>query len=147
MAKFLHRKKRINGSWVFEKLDRGIARHDFAVLYPNISAVHGPFTFSDHCPLIISTGPQHGCNIAAPFCFQNFWTKYPHLDDLIAKSWKTPIKGTKMFQLSQKSKGLKNKVKPWAKSTFTNFLRRNLEKINYVEGKFVDDPMNRRLND
>ncbi|KAJ8429842.1 hypothetical protein Cgig2_001129 [Carnegiea gigantea] len=93
-------KKRINGSWVFKKLDRGITRHDFAALYPNISVVHGPFTFSDHCPLIISTKLQHGRNITAPFCFQNFWTKYPHLDDLVTKSWKSPIKGTKMFQLS-----------------------------------------------
>jgi len=143
-------KKRINGSWVFEKLDRGIARHDYVALYLNISAVHGSFTFSDHCPLIITTEPLHHRNIAAPFRFQYFWTKYQQLNALVTKKWKSPVKGIKMFQLSQKLKGLKLAIKPWAKSTFGNFqdkLHRNLDKINYVEGQLIDDPMNSRLND
>ena len=47
-------------------------------------------------------------------------------------------------------KGLKQAVKPWSKSTYGNFQdkqRHNLDKINYVEGKLVDAPMNHRLND
>lgn len=48
-------KRRVNDSWIYKRLDRGIARFDFARLYPNLCTSHGSFTFSDHCPIIVST--------------------------------------------------------------------------------------------
>jgi len=47
--------KRINSSWVFERLDGGIAREDCSSLYPNLCLTYVAFMFSDHCPIIIST--------------------------------------------------------------------------------------------
>jgi len=104
-------KKCINGSWVFEKLDRGIAHEDRITVYPNLRTTYGSFTFSDHCPIIITTEPTHRLNVALPFRFQNFWIKYQQLDSIVTKTWKISIKGTKMFQFSRKLKALKNNIK------------------------------------
>jgi len=55
-----------------------------------------------------------------------------------------------MFRFIHKLKAIKSSIKPWAKSTFGNFqdkVKRNLDKINYVEEKLMDNPISLRLND
>jgi len=62
-------KKRIHGSWIYERLDRGLARRDFCNLYPNLGAIHSAFTFSDHCPIVFNTDPKDHYPRACPFHF------------------------------------------------------------------------------
>ncbi|KAJ8442004.1 LOW QUALITY PROTEIN: hypothetical protein Cgig2_020149 [Carnegiea gigantea] len=111
-------RKQLNGSWMFEKLDRGIAREDFANLYPSLCATHGAFTFSNHCPIIISIVVENRQQQPCPFRFQPFWTKYHVVDQIIYKNWQTTVNGAKMFRLMHKLKAIKNSIKPWAKSIF-----------------------------
>jgi len=50
----------------------------------------------------------------------------------------------------RKLKTIKTELKPWVKSTFGNIqdkLRKNLDKISYIENKLLDSPMSFRLND
>ncbi|KAJ8436279.1 hypothetical protein Cgig2_025708 [Carnegiea gigantea] len=129
--------------------DRGIAREGFANLYPSLCTNHGAFTCSDHYPIIISTVAEHRQHQPCPFRFQPFWTKYHMVDQIIYKNWQTTLNSAKMFRFMHKLKSIKNSIKPRAKSTFGNFqekVKHNLDKINYVEDKLVENPTNIRLN-
>ena len=111
-------KRRVNGSWIYEKLDRGIARCDFSRLYPNLCASHGSFTFSDHCPIIISTDPDRRSQKQSPFRFQSFWTNYYEVHHMVRQNWHMNIKGSKMYSFVKKMQAVKSVPKPWAKSKF-----------------------------
>ena len=143
-------KKRIHGSWIYERLDRGLARRDFCNLYPNLGALHGAFTFSDHCPIVLNTDPQDQYPKACPFRFQNFWTKYSHVAHTVKTKWRATEPGTHMYKFMRKLKSIKIELKPWVKSTFGNMqakLRLNLEKITYIENKLLESPLSFRLNE
>jgi len=81
-------------------------------LYPNIFMTHGAFTFSDHCPIIISTTVEVRQCTPCPCWFQFFWTKHHEVDKLIHKNWSSAIKGTKMFKFSHKLKAKKIALSP-----------------------------------
>jgi len=54
-----------------------------------------------------------------------------------------------MFCSVKKLKAVKNELKSWAKSTFRHVqekLQQNLDKINYVEAKLINNPASYRLN-
>ena len=143
-------KQRIHGTWIYERLDRGLARSDFRTLYPNIGVRHGAFTFSDHCPIILSTDNHAPSQKACPFRFQNFWKQYPQVLHMVKNTWSAPIPGTHMFRFMSRLRSIKLQLKPWVRSTFGNMqnkLRLNMEKIDYVENKLLESPMNYRLND
>ena len=48
-------KKRIHTHLIYERLNRSIARNDWMTRYPDTFEIHGSFTCSDHCPIILST--------------------------------------------------------------------------------------------
>ena len=143
-------KQRFQGTWIYERLDRGLARRDFHTLYPNCRIHHGSFTFSDHCPIILNTDPQTPSRKPCPFRFQNFWKHYPQVQHLVKNTWRLPVPGTHMFRFMSRLKSLKLQLKPWAKSTFgymQNKIQSNMDKIDYVENKLIESPMNYRLNE
>jgi len=69
-------KKRIHTHLVYERLDRTLARNDWANIYPNAIELHEIFTCSDHCPIVMTTSMNHRSTKAFPFRFQNFWCKF-----------------------------------------------------------------------
>ncbi|KAJ8433204.1 hypothetical protein Cgig2_004336 [Carnegiea gigantea] len=48
-------KSRAWGHLIYEKLDRDIGQSDWNTNYPNAIIAHGPFTYSDHCFLLLIT--------------------------------------------------------------------------------------------
>jgi len=48
-------RRRIHTNLIYERLDRAIARKDWLNIYPQAFELHGNFTCSDHCPIILST--------------------------------------------------------------------------------------------
>jgi len=62
-------KKRIHTHLIYERLDRAIARKDWATMYPDAIEEHGSFTCSDHRPIIISTKSLMHKHKAFPFRF------------------------------------------------------------------------------
>ena len=68
---------------------------------------------------------------------------------MVRQSWQLNTKGSLMFSFVKKLKAVKNELKPWAKSTFRHVqekLQQNLDKINYVEAKLINNPASYRLN-
>ena len=115
------RKKRIHYHLIYERLDRAIARNDWTCMYPDAFEMHGNFTCSNHCPIILATEPPRIRQKAFPFRFQNFWSNYHQANSIVKKQWGVTIQGTKMFQFSKKLKCIKYDLKAWAKMQFGNF--------------------------
>ena len=117
--------------------------------YPDTFEIHGSFTCSDHCPIILSTVTQRHSQKAFPFRFQNYWGNYQQVDNIIKKKCRTEINGTKMFQFAKKLKLIKHEVKDWSKNHFGNYhdkLSKNEQKIEYVERQLFNSPHSFRLN-
>ena len=72
-----------------------------------------------------------------PFQFQNFWTNYPKVGQIIMSKWKLNERGSNMYRFMRKLKAIKNDLKPWVKSNLGNTQdkpEKNLDKINYYRG-------------
>ena len=48
-------KKRVHMRLVYERFDRIIVRNEWVDVYPNPHEIHGSFTRSNRCPMIVST--------------------------------------------------------------------------------------------
>ena len=53
-------------------LDRAIVGSNWNRIYPDTHMIHGCFTCSDHCPIILSTHHFSSDHKIYPFRFQNF---------------------------------------------------------------------------
>ena len=80
-------KKPIHTHLIYERLDRATLRNDWVNLYLDSIIRHGTFSYSDHCPIILSaTNPiQHRKKLS--FQFQNFWCQYRKLDPIVKEQW------------------------------------------------------------
>jgi len=143
------RKKRIHTHLVYERLDWAIVRTDWSQIYPKACVIYGCFACLDHCRVILTMHIVQERQKAYPFCFQNFWAQYQRSTEIIRKTWRTPVVGTRMFQVVKKLKNVKYELKTWAKHHFGNFqdkVTKNEGKIKYVETKLLDNPSSFRLN-
>jgi len=142
-------KKKIPTYLVYERLDRAIIRSDWLNIYPESIVTHGQFTCSDHCPIVLTTAPPNQRRKNFPFRFQNAWCQYRQVQNIVDKQWKSTVQGTRMFKLAHNLKNTKYQVKNWAHQFLGNTqhrLKTNLQKIDNVEGKLVNQPDNLRLN-
>jgi len=88
---------------------------DFSNLYPNLVTLHESFTFSDHCPIIISAEAKTHHFKSYPFRFHNFWTSHSSVEQIVKGNWRLKGKGSNMFRFMRKLKAIKKELKPWAK--------------------------------
>ena len=133
-------KKQIHTHLIYERLDRSIARKDWSSIYPNAYELHGNFTCSDHCHIILVTSPQPEKRKAFPFRFQNFWQNCEDFNSMATDNWRTQFSGTNMFKFTKKLKTITQVAKDWSKKRFGNThdnLTKNAEKIDYVEQLFL----------
>jgi len=68
---------------------------------------------------------------------------------MVRQHWHMSIKGYKMYSFVKKMQTVKFVLKPWAKSKFGHLqdkIQQNLDKINYVENKLLDQPGSHRHN-
>ena len=47
-------KKRVHTHLIYERLDRVKGNSDWTTLFPDAIVIHGNFTCSDHCPIILT---------------------------------------------------------------------------------------------
>lgn len=104
-----HRLRRAN---IKERLDRGLANHNWVHLFPNSLINHFPATRSNHCPLLLSTIGTYR-NIPKPFRFEAFWVRDNSSHSVVAKAWLSEVEGSPAFSLSRKWKKTKDDLKSW----------------------------------
>jgi len=81
----------------YERVDLSIAWKDWVIVYHDDFELHGNFTCSDSCPIILCTFLLPGRRKAFSFQFQNPWSTYQQASNIIRKNWNVKVSGTKMF--------------------------------------------------
>ncbi|KAJ9564655.1 hypothetical protein OSB04_000621 [Centaurea solstitialis] len=102
------------------KLDRFLISDGFVTRWPLSNSIALPRLFSDHCPLLLTTGsPNFG---PSPFKFYNSWLADPELESLVRDKWAESRPEFEVFskieRLSRKLRYLKYAIKSWSFSKF-----------------------------
>jgi len=124
-------------------------RRDWSTLYPNDYEMHGIFSCSDHCPIVMSTQAQIPKAKAFHFRLQIFWMKYQDVDVIISRNWRYNHYGTNIYRVMRKLRCVKHDVKDWSKRYFGNFndkLSKNSGKIDHVEERLITNLNSHRFN-
>ena len=134
---------------IYERLDKAIGCNDWVNMHPEAFVMHGSFSCSDHCPIILSDSTPRQQRKKTSFRFQNYWCLFRQLDPIIEKQWKIQPQETKMFILSEKMKYTKQHLKEWSCNLLRNNHQRlslNAQKLQIVEEKLMNQPNSHRLN-
>ena len=129
---------------IFERLDRAISHQSFYNAFGNSTISYGPFTVSDHAPLLFSSNDGTTYR-PPPFRFQNFWTLDKHSHTIVRKHWNVNITGSQFFRIQQKLSRIKTGLKSWAKTYYrhtTNKLLTNEEKLKELQTNLWHQPFN-----
>ncbi|KAK9723629.1 hypothetical protein RND81_05G013800, partial [Saponaria officinalis] len=92
-----------------------------AVWFQNfgVAAVFLPPGISDHSPALLNLESMVGRKRGS-FKFLNGWLQDPRVHTVIQEAWEDTVKGTKMFQLVSKLKGVKRQLQDFHRSHFSN---------------------------
>jgi hypothetical protein len=118
-----------------ERLDRGLSKHLWVLLFPNSLLSHLPASESDHNPLLLSTS-SIAPNLPKPFKFEAFWTRDISSYAVIADAWNFPYNGSAAFALSRKMKASKSFLKSWNIHQFGNIhlkIKHLMSEINRIQ--------------
>ena len=110
--KFTWSNHRFGRANIRERLDRGLANQGWVQLYPNSLINHLLASYSDHCPILLSTEGSYR-NLPKPFRFEVFWTRDQSSHLVVAGAWLDEVEGSPAFSLSRKWKKTKDALKFW----------------------------------
>ncbi|KAL2923502.1 Microtubule-associated tumor suppressor candidate 2 [Bienertia sinuspersici] len=94
---------------VFSKIDRAMCNGEWCLQFPTTEAMFLPENTFDHTPIVIKVFPSPKGK--KPFRFYNYWTQHHDFMDTVQQVWATEIRGCHMFQIMQKLKLLKGKLR------------------------------------
>lgn len=119
------------------RLDRFLVPTDWLDLFPDCAQRMLARPISDHCPLLLETGIEFWG--PPSFKFEIMWLSEKGFSDVV-KEWRDTffISGWIGYQLTQKLKFLKTKLKIWRKKVFGSIVERKnllLTDIQNIDGK------------
>ena len=104
-------------------MDRGVANADWALLFPSAELHHLPRVKSDHCPIMLTTGPL-GPKPAKPFLFKHMWLTDPTFPSLVQDSWRAsemiPSTSSSLSRFPRRLDALTDSILSWNKNHFGN---------------------------
>jgi hypothetical protein len=119
-----------------ERLDRGLASPQWVHLHPEYSLLHIPAFSSNHSPISLNTFGSF-IFIPRPFKFEEFWTKDPTCEHVIAVAWKLIVSGSPTLCLENKLKNTTVALKRWNHLHFGNIqnkIKSTMRRIDQVQG-------------
>jgi hypothetical protein len=108
--KFTWSNHRFGRDNIRERLNHGLANQGWVHLYPNSLINHLMASYSDHCPILLSTYGNYR-NLPKPFRFEAFWTRDLSSHSVVASAWLGEVEGSPAFSLSRKWKNTKEALK------------------------------------
>lgn len=102
---------------IYTKIDRVLVNHTWRLNFPMVEALFLPAGGSDHSPMVIQMQTdrlQHG----RMFRYFNMWSSSPNFRPLVQEVWDQEVQGNVMFQLVQKMKALKPKLRQLNKGEY-----------------------------
>ncbi|XP_047326499.1 uncharacterized protein LOC124930186 [Impatiens glandulifera] len=104
------------------RIDRGLINEDWALRFPKSRIQVLNPGISDHCPIMLSWDNED--KIKRPFKFFHFWMVGDKFKIILKEVWSKQVSGSKMFQISEKLKMLKNRLQRFDKRKFSNISTR-----------------------
>ena len=124
-------------STIKERLDRGVANIEWALLFPSVEIHHLPRVKSDHCPILLTTQPP-GPKPAKPFCFEHMWLTDPSFPSLIQDSWQAskliPSASSSLSRFPRHLDALTDNICSWNKNHFGNIFHRKTRLMARLRG-------------
>lgn len=102
------------------KLDRFLVSNNWENIDSSLCAI--PRAGSNHNVILLSLDDSREKKYY-PFRYQIIWSHHPNFESLVKHWWKTPTSGTPMYQVTQKLKIIKDKVKGWNGYSFGNIFK------------------------
>jgi hypothetical protein len=100
-------------------LDRVFCNQNWDLTFDACSLHALSSSHSDHCPLLLTN--QSDPRRSTPFKFENFWTKLPRFQDIVAHAWNTPTSHTEPFhRLGHKLFSTAAALRKWSRSFLSN---------------------------
>eukprot|EP00253_Pinus_taeda_P035656 PITA_35656 len=109
---------------ISSRLDRFLVSENLLLDGRNLESSILPSGGSDHWPIsLIIDVPRHPSN--KPFRFEKFWIEHPNFLTMVEKWWAEPLaeEGSKMFNLQNRLKHIKLKLKDWNHIVFGNIFQ------------------------
>ena len=104
---------------IMRKLDRVLVNEKWNMRFPLSEARFLPAGMSDHSPMVVKvTGNVQ--NIKKPFRFFDMWMDHDEFMPLVKKVWDQHSGGCPMYQLCCKLRKLKQELKHFNKTHFSN---------------------------
>ncbi|KAA3469160.1 reverse transcriptase [Gossypium australe] len=103
-----------------ECLDRGVANENWISMFPEASIHHLVHSFSDHCPLLVTTKRDDNWRIGKTFKFEAWWVLEDSFDDEVKFIWEMST-----GDLLQKLESLKKGLERWVVRICQTRKRRN----------------------
>ncbi|XP_074271665.1 uncharacterized protein LOC141595601 [Silene latifolia] len=135
------------GTKVYSRLDKVLVNVEWVTMFPDSYVHYLPEGLFDHCPgLIHFEGEIH--RGGTPFKYFNMWSLAPEYDSIIRNGWSKEWKGTPMFRIVQKLRGLKADLRKLNKEHFGDI--ENLTHVAEIalhqfQTLLVQDPLNEEL--
>ncbi|XP_074278034.1 uncharacterized protein LOC141601637 [Silene latifolia] len=105
------------GFKVYSRIDRMLINDEWAITFPDSYVHYIPESMFDHCPALIRLEGE-GQRRGTSFKYFNMWSLSPHYESIIRNGWQRECKGTAMFKVVKKLKGLKHDLKKLNKNQF-----------------------------
>ncbi|XP_074271346.1 uncharacterized protein LOC141595280 [Silene latifolia] len=128
---------------VYSRIDRALINDKWLEAFPDAYAhfmTEGTF---DHCPCVIHLDGTPRRKIAA-FKYYNMWALAPTFQEIVEKSWSSPVMGTPMFRVATKLKRLKGDLKLLNKAFFNDVENNSsmlLIALNEIQKKLRESPL------
>eukprot|EP00253_Pinus_taeda_P023451 PITA_23451 len=121
---FTWNNRRGGANLISSRLDRFLVSENLLLDGRNLESSILPSGGSDHWPIsLIIDVPGHPSN--KPFRFEKFWIEHPNFFTMVEKWWAEPlaVEGSKMFNLQNRLKHIKLKLKDWNHTVFGNIFQ------------------------
>lgn len=86
-CRYTWEKSRGTSRWIQERLDRGLANHQWRQIFPNAEVQVIEVSTSDHLPLFLHLNKQIFVPKARRFKFENIWIRDVECMNLVKNSW------------------------------------------------------------
>lgn len=106
--------RRYGDGLVKERLDRVLVSSDWRLNYDRAMVKHLFTVGSDHAALLLDTNPPKMQGFRQ-FRFDSRWCEDSESHEVIKRSWKGAIRGSKMFEVFQKVKNCRKELRHWSK--------------------------------
>lgn len=109
---------------VERKINRVLVNGEWINLFPNLDANFMLLGVSNYSPRLVYT--QYGmCGRLKPFKFFDMWVKYKEFINVVKEGWNIQVSSSHLFQVTQKFKSVKNKLRTWNRTTFGHVDKQN----------------------